>query len=538
MKSHNKIPIQIVFVLIPFLILICNLPVNDIFRSIPPSHTPSILEQNGGDSLPKTASDYSYNGIGAPWNATHWANSNETNQFVSFTNGTSGMQSIPLGMGWTGYQLNANITNLHDQRNWVNDSGMKPATIYRVYNVSQSFHPYRDNRIVGQEVSIMNQSGALYMRAHFVNSSFDQYYDYMYIFNDTTQTNRYLILDGIRNDFYSPWTMGNILEVTYDSNNTGHSFGYYIDYYEFVNSSSNWQTNNDSWNFNYQNSTIFTRNNYGAGNIGNATAMWVGLYGGWISDNDYQYYQGDFSELYQNLTIPRGRVIDAYVSFDYYVQNGLGINTNYIYLSINSQKIYSKGMGDIINGGTGNNTWHHSGIIDLPLWVNSTNIFNPILNGQHLNLTVGFMSGGTIGYSYFQDSFQNIIWFDNVTLEIKSETMPNQIGLNLNSTSITTVDWGKGTIRIDGGNWSGNLYPFVTANFSSTDTWNLSSYTIELNTDLNLLARKDYPDTNYETNANSLGTAFSVSNATSVNWACYAYFSVPTGYAETFMALN
>jgi len=65
----------------------------------------------------------------------------------------------------------------------------------------------------------------------------------------------------------------------------------------------------------------------------------------------------------------------------------------------------------------------------------------------------------------------------------------------------------------------------------------LGGYTINLETDLNLFARKDIPETNYETNAGSIGTSFSVVNDSVVNWELYTYFSVPTGYEENEMKL-
>ncbi|MCJ7647876.1 MAG: hypothetical protein MUP85_04630, partial [Candidatus Lokiarchaeota archaeon] len=61
-----------------------------------------------------------YTGIGDAWNVTHWANRTDSNMPVSFGNGTSDEINIPLGIGWTGYRLNATISNLYDLRNWNN----------------------------------------------------------------------------------------------------------------------------------------------------------------------------------------------------------------------------------------------------------------------------------------------------------------------------------------------------------------------------------------------------------------------------------
>ncbi|MCJ7651205.1 MAG: hypothetical protein MUP85_21560, partial [Candidatus Lokiarchaeota archaeon] len=61
-----------------------------------------------------------YTGIGDAWNVTHWANRTDSNIPVGFGNDTSDVIDIPLGIGWTGYRLNATINNLYDERNWIN----------------------------------------------------------------------------------------------------------------------------------------------------------------------------------------------------------------------------------------------------------------------------------------------------------------------------------------------------------------------------------------------------------------------------------
>jgi len=78
----------------------------------------------------------------------------------------------------------------------------------------------------------------------------------------------------------------------------------------------------------------------------------------------------------------------------------------------------------------------------------------------------------------------------------------------------------------------------IDVNFSCDDVWGLGEYTIDFKTDLNLYARKDNPETNFETNTGSLGTMFSVGNNSNVIWDFYSYFSVPTGYKENKMKLE
>ncbi|MHA1535485.1 MAG: hypothetical protein ACTSP8_12225 [Promethearchaeota archaeon] len=64
--------------------------------------------------------DNSYEDTGAPWKVSHWANRTDSNLPVSFGNGSSDTKFMDLGSGWEGYQLNATIKDLYDERNWVN----------------------------------------------------------------------------------------------------------------------------------------------------------------------------------------------------------------------------------------------------------------------------------------------------------------------------------------------------------------------------------------------------------------------------------
>jgi len=66
------------------------------------------------------ASDNTFNGIGAPWNVTHFANGTKTNLAVSFNNNSYDNSQYMELYGWMGYQLNSTITNLYDTRNWIN----------------------------------------------------------------------------------------------------------------------------------------------------------------------------------------------------------------------------------------------------------------------------------------------------------------------------------------------------------------------------------------------------------------------------------
>ena len=63
------------------------------------------------------SADNNYNGIGAPWNITHWANRTDYDLSANFGNNSYDLVSIPLDDDWTGYNLKSSINNLYDSRN-------------------------------------------------------------------------------------------------------------------------------------------------------------------------------------------------------------------------------------------------------------------------------------------------------------------------------------------------------------------------------------------------------------------------------------
>ena len=98
------------------------------------------------------ASDNTFNGIGAPWNVTHYANGTKTNLPVSFNNNSyDNSQYVDLDDGWIGYQLNSTIKNLYDTRNWINgtfhcgtDNGFQPSANDDSQVLNWTFDSYDD----------------------------------------------------------------------------------------------------------------------------------------------------------------------------------------------------------------------------------------------------------------------------------------------------------------------------------------------------------------------------------------------------------
>jgi hypothetical protein len=357
---------------------------------------------------------------------------------------------------WKVSKIQTSINNIQDTREWVNNSDFLPITTFSK-NVSgkESSHDYQPNRGRVQTLdSITADLGTIAMRVHFTRFEFEDSWDYFLMENENNTL--IYVETGNKTDFYSPWIWGSELNFYYESDGSIEFWGYKIDHYEFINESSDFYINSNSWEFNNISST---RTNYGAGSVGGADSMFVALYSEISPDlpqYDAVYYEGDFMELYQNITIPRGAVIDAYISFDYYAEFAMDSNENFIYCEINNKKIYSKGIGDIADAGR--QTWHNTGKINMDLWLNTSDIFGDIQNNNEFNISIGIMSGASITYSGFEDQFQQIFWFDNVSLELTTLANSTQSDINLTLNSEILSDgnqWGHSSRNFTG-KWEDN----------------------------------------------------------------------------------
>ena len=387
--------------------------------------------------------DNIYSGIGSPWNVTHWANRTDHNLAISFTNDSYDIASIPLGTGWEGYKLNANIDELSDTRNWCNGS----------FNYGDD-NGYQDTG------------------------------------NDTTY---------ISNKFQN-WTFGK-----FDWYNDSDMAGNYID-----STSNNPETDDHD-------------------------CLELKITGIPHGSNTYGYDGQDRCYWTSSLQIPRGKVLDSELKFDVRDFHLMDSNNFELRISLNHEQIYSFG-GINLKQACGD-SWRTFSI-HQDLWTNTSNIFMNPVNNSLIKVNFTLILNQEFGYEYTYEDYENgdyqQIFIDNVKLIMSTEVKPSQIQLKMNNKDVDDIVWGKGSVE-ENNIWTTSL---VDANFSGTDIWELGGYKISLKADINLYVRKHTPETNYETNTNSLGTIFSVSNNSIVNWDFYTYFSVPNGYEENLMRVN
>ncbi len=246
------------------------------------------------------------------------------------------------------------------------------------------------------------------------------------------------------------------------------------------------------------------------------------------------YSKGDRCWWNSTLEIPRGRLIDSSLEFEVYPMILADFNSWEFKILLNNVSVYTLGTGTLYQSGL--NQWYDFSIPQT-IWTNTTNVFSGNLNDSKLEISVmleyiadnAAYNPGMVTNAYYQQ-----LLFDNIKLIVQGEVEPKQLGLKINNTYVNNKNWGEGKIE-SWGNWDTDI---LSLNFSCDDQWSLSDFQIELKAKINVFTVQNNPDTNFETNYNSIGTQFVVYNKSAVYWESYAYFSVSSNYQETEMRLN
>ncbi|MFW9969445.1 MAG: hypothetical protein ACFFDF_04535, partial [Candidatus Odinarchaeota archaeon] len=372
---------------------------------------------------------------------------------------------------WKASKIQTNLKNIQDTREWVQDNDFygldDPYRHYELaFNIDPPGNPVHnysynlDNDPTNPSNihSTISNSSASVMRFHFTRIEIETDWDLLCIYDNDNRLQ--FTFTGMATDIYTPWMKGNAFNITINSDGSVQWWGYEIDFYEFYNSSTNYFSYESFWGYDYRSLVGNFGGNFGPGYIDNNTAMYTTLMGLPGRDSGYPmdatYYENDFSEIYQNVTIPRGSVIGGYISFNYYAESAMDSNENYIYCKINNQKVYSKGLGDIVDAGK--NMWHYTGKIYVPLWLNNSKIFNNIKNDNVFNISIGIQSGASVTYSGFDDRFQQIFWFDNLSLVLTTLCNSTQTDINLMINGENLIDsnyWGNSYQNFTG-SWDTN----------------------------------------------------------------------------------
>ncbi len=275
-------------------------------------------------------------------------------------------------------------------------------------------------------------------------------------------------------------------------------------------------------------------------NTQNHDSLELRMDGWWYSGaggDRYWYDTGDKSSWVSTIHIPRGRVIDSWLKFQVNPIHIISFNSWEFRLFINGIQVFSEGLFTLKQ--RGQNQWH-SFTAPQGLWINTSNVYSTnYLNDSTIEIEIALEYTATSAGYGFEDGentdYQQVL-VDNIELITKAEAQPSDIELKINDTSVQDVSWGKGTVEIES-EWQ-SVDGKVYTNFSSDDVGELGAFNIDLQTNINLHARKNTPESNYETNVASLGVNFEVDNGSEVDWLCYGRVKVPTRYEETELKIN
>ena len=455
----------------------------------------------------------------------------EENQEISLSNQESTNLTYFLDdvHDWRASDINFSIQDIHDTREWISEADFYDLeTPFRTY-ISESNddpggfppHNYSDSLSPSTIHTTINELDAKAMRLHFSRIEIETDWDYLFIY-DGDDVLQYLFT-GKETNFTTPWFHADTLKLSLDTDGSITWYGYDVDYYEFYNSSSTSYSQYESyWDYN----TNGLSNNFGPGNISDSSAMYISLVGDPSRDvgMDATYYVNDYVELYQNITVPRGQVIDGYISFDYYAESAIASNEFFIYCEIDNQIVYNKGFRDIANvDRSGIGIWHDTGKIYMPLWSNTSSIFQNIQANEDFNISIGIMSGGSITYSGFEDLHQQIFWFDNISLVLTTLANSLQNGINL------TID---GNSLVDDSGWG-------SSSLSLNNQWTLNPISIEIETtspslrfNLNTSIFGYRESSSKKDQINNDGVNYCILDNGTVIWEFYHNLYMPNDYSD------
>ncbi|MBN2157415.1 MAG: hypothetical protein JW776_15320 [Candidatus Lokiarchaeota archaeon] len=465
-----------------------------------------------------------YSGIENPLTVNETAIHSSTNHFT-IGNGTNSLYSsqyaefpIDSTHDWEGYYYNATFTNIQDERDWIeqgdmgSDSGLVGLVKTTLGTPIESQHDYQNN----QDADPSDPDGTItsnsdFVRVHFSRFEVEDGYDFLYVYDGSNNlidciTGLYPL--GLNSSMYN----ATILKFSIQSDGTVREWGYSIDYIEEINQST-WRTYKTYMNPEFANSKI--------SELGGASSLGASFIGDYDSyDGSYDYYIGEVG-FYEEFIVPRGKVTDAWFSMDYYLNKGLESNDFLIYCKINGEFVYTRGFGTIIN--LGRNLWHSTGAINLLLWENATQIFNPTIQNQNLNISFGIYAPFSWGYYGGEDVIQQEAFFDNISLVLKTEANCTQIGINLQIDGLSVSEspsWGSGSLT-KYGSWDSNPMQLL-----------LSTDAEKLEFDLNSKIYGYHTDSTHEQTNGVTGARVTIFSNDTIQWDSYHNVFVPSQYSE------
>ena len=249
-KNFDKVAkIRSLFVLFIILLILPFLNSNLFYRFIEKNNSNLIGDNDeslGHNVRIAQGESILFQGTETTLNITDSGNLYDLDQEIMLTNQEELNLTYPLDEehDWKISKINVSINDIQDTRNWVNDSDfllINMTEITRVYEVHENdrvkvVQEYFYDNDLDKSTSMdeILQLNAVAIRAHFLNISLENEYDFVKI-DDSEETLYYQNTGSLSESFYSPWVKGDNLTVYIESDSSNRDYGYYIDYYEYVN---------------------------------------------------------------------------------------------------------------------------------------------------------------------------------------------------------------------------------------------------------------------------------------------------------------
>ncbi|GAB4317780.1 MAG: hypothetical protein Kow0069_20600 [Promethearchaeota archaeon] len=420
--------------------------------------------------------------------------------------------------GWRLDQYRANFTDLVDQRDWVTNGGFgNDENLTADLHVDGTWSYDYGNHEDPDPASPRHQfdgNGSDYMRLHFASLEVERHYDFLCIWNqDGANLKNY---SGFFYDFWTPWLPASTLKTTFSSDNMFNEAGYVIDAYEAYNGSLH-----AGWSIWTNTSQRAERLVGSADNATGRSSVYALVEGIQFADGSYQYQRGETVQFVQNLSVPSGPVVDAWVSLDYYLDHGIESNDFYLVVGVNGQQVFSRGFASIFQQGVGQ--WH-SVSVNLALWENATPVLPSPLSSSTFNLSVGLKVGLGAAYSGFSGREYQKLYFDDVKLVLRSLVNATLPRVNLTVDGAPTAPhptrWGVANASGTGA-WTGDPADLLLGtnspqlSYSATFSWSAS-----------------HQSTSRVQQEGATGTTLVVSPGGATTWTFHHNVYVPPGYED------
>jgi len=254
-----------------------------------------------------------------------------------------------------------------------------------------------------------------------------------------------------------------------------------------------------------------------------------------IYDNNYYRHDlGDRAFAEQTINTNRGEVTWVGVSLRYYVDDlwgGLPIGFWELYAQVGhdddvDNHLWNIQFSDVLS----KTTWYSTGLVEAdPSLITSSNFV----------LQVGMRTTRSFGCN---PQLNPEVRMDDVRIFVKSRVTPSQVNLKMNGKTVTNTSDGLSWLWSLGSVWQSTTTPWSGSAVNATFSWTPSPVNpnpnqdirVTFSVDMTVYARKVGQSSLYEADVQSLGTRYTISNASQVQWLTYYYIAVPNGYSNFF----